>query len=116
MGTMLFITDTHHIRYKFNFPINHVFIECNHTDGLVDKSVENGVIPYKVGVRTKATHMSLERCINCLNACDLSKTKNIVLIHISDNNGNSNMFKNKVEMATGKPVYVATKGLVLDLL
>lgn len=116
MGTMLFITDTHHIKYKFNFPIDHILIECNHTDGLVDKSVKNGVIPYKVGVRAKATHMSLERCIKCLNACNLSKTKDIVLIHISENNGNSNMFKSKVKIATGKPVYFATKGLVLDLL
>ena len=51
-----------------------------------------------------------------INPIEHSKTKDIVLIHISDNNGNSYMFKSKVEMATGKPVYFATKGLVLDLL
>lgn len=115
MGDMLFLTDTHHIKYKFSFPFDYILIECNHTDALVDKSVKEGVIPLKVGVRAKATHMSLERCVRCLKENQLQKTKAIVLIHISANNGNSDYFRTEVGKVTGKAVYVAKKGLFLPL-
>lgn len=114
MGTMLFLTDSHHVKYRFNFPLDYIFIECNHTDELVDKSVRSGVIPRKVGIRAKATHMSIERCIDCLHACNTSNTKAIVLIHISANNGNSEAFRRMVAKQIGKPVYCATKGFKLD--
>lgn len=114
MGTLLFLTDTHHIKYKFDFPLDYIFIECNHTDELVDNSVKSGIIPRKVGIRAKATHMSLERCINCLKACDIRKTKAIVLIHISANNGDGKGFCDTVAQQTGKPTYFATKGFKLD--
>lgn len=116
MGTMLFLTDTHHIKYRFDFPLDYIFIECNHTDELVDRSVKNRIIPRSVGVRAKATHMSLKRCTNCLRACNTSQTKAIVLIHISANNGNASAFREQVARATGKPVYCATKGFKLDFI
>ncbi len=116
MGTMLFITDTHHVRYKFDFPLDYILIECNHTDELVDNSVKNGVIPRKVGIRAKATHMSLERCIECLRACNTSHVKAIILIHISANNGDMLAFRKAVTQHTGKPVYCATKGFKLELM
>ena len=116
IGTMLFLTDTHHIKYKFNFPIDYIFIECNHTDKLVDNSVKSGIIPRKVGIRAKATHMSLERCIKCLKACDTRRTKSIVLIHVSANNGDGKSFCKAVTQQTGKPTYFATKGFKLDFI
>lgn len=115
-GNLLFLTDTHHVKYRFNFPLDHIMIECNHTSELVDKSVKNGIIPPKVGLRAKATHMSLNRCLNILAENELQSTKSIVLIHMSKNNGNEVMFANKVMEATGKPVYVAKKNLELSLL
>ena len=116
MGTILFLTDTHHVKYKFDFPLDYIFIECNHTDELVDNSIKNGIIPRKVGIRAKATHMSLERCIGCLKACNTSKTKAVVLIHISANNGNSEAFRKAVAQQVGKPVYCATRGFKFDFI
>lgn len=116
IGTILFLTDTHHVKYKFDFPLDYIFIECNHTDELVDNSIKNGIIPRKVGIRAKATHMSLERCIGCLKACNTSKTKAVVLIHISANNGNSEAFRKAVAQQVGKPVYCATRGLKFDFI
>lgn len=114
MGTMLFLTDTHHVKYKFDFPLDYILIECNHTNELVDKSVRNGIIPRKVGIRAKATHMSLERCMECLRVCNTTKTKEIMLIHISANNGNGDVFRNAITQAIGKPTICASKGLVLN--
>ena len=116
IGTLLFITDTHHIRYRFNFNIEHILIECNHTDELVDESVNNGIIPLNVEIRAKATHMSLKRCVACLKTMDLSHVRNVMLIHISENNGNAEMFRKAVIKATGKPVYIARKGFTLELI
>ena len=116
MGTMLFATDTHHLRYKFDFPLDYILIECNHTEELVDKSIRRGVIPRKVGQRAKATHMSLDKCINCLQTSNTSQTKAIVLIHISANNGNSEAFRKAVAQHIGKPTYCATKGFKLEFI
>ena len=115
-STIAFLTDTHHVKYKFDFPLDYIFIECNHTDELVDNSIKNGIIPRKVGIRAKATHMSLERCIGCLKACNTSKTKAVVLIHISANNGNSEAFRKAVAQQVGKPVYCAIRGLKFDFI
>lgn len=116
IGNMLFLTDSHHIKYKLFFSLDYILIECNHTDALVDKSVKEGIIPEKVGIRAKATHMSLKRCIECLKSNNLQQTKAIVLIHMSANNGNAELFTSEVAKATGKAVYVAKKGFELELL
>lgn len=115
-GNLLFLTDTHHVKYNFNFPLDYILMECNHTNELVDQSVENGIIPKKVGLRVKATHMSLQRGLNFLSGNNLQHTKAIILIHVSENNGNGAMFADKVMKATGKPVFVAKKGLDVELL
>lgn len=116
IGVMLFLTDTHHVKYKFSFPFDYIFVECNHTDEMVDKSMKDGIIPQKVGLRTKATHMSLQRCLTFLSENDLRNLKAIVLIHMSKNNGDETLFVNKVMEATGKAVYAAKKGFELVLL
>ena len=116
MGYLLLLTDTHHIRYRFTIPFDYILIECNHTDTLIDANIANGVIPRSVGIRAKATHMSLDRCLKCLRECQLSNTKAIILIHISENNANKQMFCDKMRIATGKSVYIARKGFTLDLM
>ena len=85
-------------------------------DALVDKSVREGIIPKKVGIRAKATHMSLERCLNCLKENKLERTKAIILIHMSANNSDAELFSSEVAKATGKAVYVAKKGFSLELI
>ena len=86
IGNLLFLTDSHHIKYKFSFPLDYILIECNHTEELVDKGICEGIIPKKIGTRIKATHMSLKRCIKCLKGNDLQITKAIILIHMSSGN------------------------------
>lgn len=116
MGTMLFLTDSHHIKYKLSFPLDYILIECNHTEILVDKSIKEGIIPKSVGIRAMATHMSLNRCIACLRECNLQTTKAVVLIHMSKNNSNADAFKLKIAQTTGKAIYIAQKGLSIDMI
>ena len=55
------------------------------------------------------SHMSLENCKELLRANDLSKVKEIHLLHLSDENSVEDQFKKEIAALTGLPVYVAQK-------
>jgi len=114
MGTLLFATDTSFLSKRFT-ELNHILIECNYKQEILNDNLWNGVINNLRFERTKRTHMSLEICIDTLNANDLTAVQNIVLIHLSPQNSDAELFKNKVMETTGKPVFIARKDLVIDL-
>jgi phosphoribosyl 1,2-cyclic phosphodiesterase len=113
MGTMPFITDTHYIPWKFN--MNNLMIECNYSEGILKKRVEQEKIHPALADRIAYSHVSLETCIDFLGKNDTSKLDNIILIHLSDGNSDSEFFKKEVERVTGVPTYIATKNLTLRL-
>lgn len=115
-GNLLFATDTRKMLYKFNdLHLNHILIECNHAVDKVSQNVKTGILPVSVGQRVVDNHMNIDRCIEFLKSCNLSSTQNIVLLHLSQNNSDPQAFKQEVVSATGRAVYVAQKGLELQL-
>jgi phosphoribosyl 1,2-cyclic phosphodiesterase len=52
-------------------------------------------------------HMSIEQTREMLLSNDLSKVREIWLIHLSDSNSDAEAFRDDIQAATGKPVYVA---------
>ena len=106
IGKIVFVTDTYYLKYKFK-DIDHVLIECNYSE----KDIQN-IEPYRA--RIFKSHMSLETLKETLKAWDLKKTKDITLIHLSENNADENYMKEEIEKLTGIPVYIARKGLVID--
>lgn len=104
-GTLLFVTDTCYIEQTF-YGLNHIIIEANYSKEFINCSYSDRVI---------REHMSLETAIETLQANDLSNVKTITLCHLSDKNSNEKVFVEKVERATGRAVYVANKGLNLEL-
>ena len=110
MGNLLFATDTHYLPNTFK-DISNVMIECNYDEVLL---AERKDIPETLKERIRGSHMSVETCIEALAANDLSKVNNIVLIHISEGDGDPESFKEKVRNATGKTVHVAEAGLSID--
>lgn len=113
MGTTLFATDTYYLRYTFA-NLNNVLIECNYRQDILDANVEAGKLPEKLRKRTMQSHCSYDTCRETLLANDLSNVNNIVLIHLSDGNANEKEFKQGIEQATGKTVFVASPGLVIE--
>lgn len=98
---LLFATDTYYIDYRFD-SLTHVMVEANFSaDALED--AEND--PRRS--RLRHSHMSLENCIEMLKSNDLSRVKEIWLIHLSSSNGDAEDFKRRVQEATGAVVYVA---------
>lgn len=113
LGQLVFGTDTGYIEYKFK-DINHWLVECNYSKEILDKRVEQGFNP-ALADRIVRDHMSLETCKEFFKANDLSKTRSIVLLHLSDSNSDAKQFKDEIYSLTNKPTYIAEKGLEIDL-
>lgn len=64
--------------------------------------------------RLHTSHMSIKNAIRILRRSDLSATKDIMLIHLSDGNSDQKRFVKDVRTATGKRTMVATPWLRLD--
>ena len=104
IGTLLFITDTCYCEYNFK-NVNSILVECNY----IKENLEEYCIETSLSVRIKESHFELENVIDFLKASDLSKTRNLMLLHLSDKHGDSQIMKEKVEEATGIPVLIAEK-------
>ena len=112
-GNVLFATDTFYLKYKFR-ELNNILIECNYSEDILYQNVDDGKLPYTVQQRVSGSHMSCETCLTTLQANDLSRVNNIVLIHLSSGNSNAEQFRQGITQATGKNVKIAEKGLILD--
>ena len=104
IGTLLFITDTCYCEYNFK-NVNSILVECNY----IKENLEEYCIETSLSARIKESHFELENVIDFLKASDLSKTRNLMLLHLSDKHGDSQIMKEKVEEATGIPVLIAEK-------
>lgn len=112
-GTVLFATDTGYLVYTFP-GLNNILIECNYSNDILDKNIRNDRIPKVVRDRVIKDHMELGVLLDILKANDLSQVNKIVLLHLSDGNSDSKLFKDAVEKATGKRVFIAEAGLSIE--
>lgn len=103
IGNVIFATDTYYLKYKFR-DIDYALIECNYSDDILEDLPE-----YRA--RLLKSHMSLENLKDTLKTWDLSRTKKIVLIHISDSHGNSEKFIKEINELTGVETIIAAPGV-----
>lgn len=115
-GGVLFATDTYYISPTFA-DLRTVIIECNYADDLLARNVQTSArgLTWSLAQRIRASHLSLDTCIGALRANDLSQVGNIVLIHVSSLNGDPPRFRDTVARSTGRPTFVATPGLSLNI-
>jgi len=112
-GIVCFMTDTFYTSFKFP-KISHWMIEANYSQEIMERNIESGRLPEVVRRRTGENHMSIETCKQCLLSNDLTATRNIVLIHLSDGNSNENEFKKQIQEATGKKTICAEPGMTIE--
>ncbi len=109
MGLCVFLTDT--VYSNSTFPgVNQFIVECNHALDIVDSNNTQKFLRDRI----VQSHMNLDTCKDLLFANDLSGVNNIVLIHLSDSNSDARRFKKEVEQHTGKTVWIAEPGLVIE--
>lgn len=96
-----YATDTYYIRYNF-MGVTHWMVECNYSRELLKQNRE---LPQITKDRIVTSHFELSNVKSFFKAQDLSKTKEIHLIHLSDENSNPKQFVSDIEQITGLPVY-----------
>ncbi len=99
---LLFIPDTSYIRNRFE-GVNILCIECNHVADLLSENIQSGAVSVAQGRRVRRNHMSLDSVIGMLKANDLSRCREIWLLHLSDANSDEARMIRTVQEQTGIP-------------
>lgn len=108
LGRMLYITDTELVKWRFK-DINHILISCNYQK----KYIEDENLAKRNHVFRG--HMELETVKEFIKANNSDSLQNIILCHLSNDNANPEECKAEVEKVAKCPVYVAGKGLEVEL-
>jgi len=82
---LLFVTDTAFIRPTFG-NLSMVMVECNYSESVLRANVAAGRVTSAEMTRTMATHFGLMNVCEFIRANDMSKVRQIMLIHLSDRN------------------------------
>lgn len=105
MEKLVYFVDTAYVKHSFS-DVDYFIVECNHGERELRDSVNRGVIAPELAARIARNHFSLERLLKFLEENDLSQTKEIHLVHLSDNNSDERRFKQEVQRLTGVKVYI----------
>lgn len=100
---LVFLTDTAYVEYAFN-GFSYYLIECNYVSSIAKDKRKHGTYSMSEG------HMSLTSTLQLLESSDLSKARQIILLHLSDSNSDSNLMIQEVYEATGVATDVADEG------
>jgi phosphoribosyl 1,2-cyclic phosphodiesterase len=104
---LLYACDTAYVPHRFA-GLTHVAIECNWSRAAVWSSG----VDVAQKRRVVENHMGLDRVLAMLAANDLSRVREIHLLHLSDRHGDEAEFRAAVERATGKPTRVAPRSTI----
>jgi len=102
---LLYFTDTYYVKYTFP-GCDYIMAECNYSIEAINGSIAAGYLPVELKKRLVQSHMSIDNLLDMLKANDLSKIKQIYLLHLSDNNSREEEFKESVQRLVGCEVYV----------
>lgn len=113
--TLLYATDTYYLKHTFP-GIHYWLAECNYIDELMDEQIQEGDLSNGLRHRLMRSHMSLRRLLDALRANDLSKTRAIILIHLSDERSDERAMIRAVKEVSGiADVVAATAGQRIPL-
>lgn len=104
-NVIVYITDSYYCKYRFK-GITHMMIEINHSYETIERSLHAGTLNKALYKRLKTSHFSLENALQFLKSCDLSHLKEVRILHLSQDNGDAELFKYEVERLTGVLVSV----------
>nr|DAR82816.1 MAG TPA: Metal-dependent hydrolases of the beta-lactamase superfamily I [Caudoviricetes sp.] len=116
MGKLLFVTDTEYLKYRFE-GINHIMVEANYAQDIIDENVNNGYIPKSLRDRIMKSHTSITTAKGIVQANKNPMLRNVILLHLSGHNSDPKRFREEVRNVLGDycNVDVAKAGLTMDL-
>lgn len=113
-GKLVFFTDTYACQHSFT-GVTHYLIEANYSDERLEENIAAGRVPQLLRNRLLTSHMEIGNTIAFLRRNPLKAVRNIVLVHLSDGNSDEAQFIDRTIAATGKRVYAARAGMVVDI-
>lgn len=99
---LAFATDTVNLRYKFP-GLTILAIEANYDKAILERCEK---LPEKVRRRISNTHMEIDTLCDYLRGLDLSRCREIHLLHLSDATSHEGHFINKVARAVPRGITV----------
>lgn len=103
---LLYATDTYFIKYRFK-NLTKILVEANYSYEIVEENKREGRIHKVLADRLMESHFAIENVVKFLESNDLSKVKEIWLLHLSKQNSNPQKFQEIIMRKTGLPTYIA---------
>lgn len=108
MGRLLYITDTELIKWRF-YDVHQILVEANYSKKIIQEDDPN----YEHVCRG---HMELETTLEFLKVNKSMDLRNVVLLHLSDDNSDAELFAARAKEVVGMAdVYVADRGMEIEL-
>lgn len=108
MGRLLYITDTELIKWRFK-NVNQILVEANYSKEIIQQENPN----YEHVCRG---HMELGTTLEFLKVNKGQDLRNVVLLHLSNDNSDAEMFVARAKEVVGMAdVYVADRGMETEL-
>lgn len=106
---LLYATDFEYIVFSFrNQRINHLLIECNYIDELLQKDAANRD-------HVLRGHASVEVTKNIIEDIKTDVLKNVILCHLSNRNADKYKIITEIKKIHSRGLWIAEKGLIVDL-
>ncbi|MBC8062771.1 MAG: hypothetical protein H7Y18_19235 [Clostridiaceae bacterium] len=102
------------LEYQFN-NLSHILVECNYSINILNQNIQDGIIPVAMKNRIIRSHFELDNVKEFVKANLNPKLRNIVLLHLSDNNSSCKEFRKAIESLTFESVRIADRGLRMEL-
>jgi len=101
----LFVVDSSYCPYRFK-GLTLIALAVNYDTEILRNNITADHIHIEVGKRILKNHMSLQTAKGFFEANDMSRVREIHLLHLSDANSDAARFKSEIEELCGKPVYI----------
>lgn len=103
---VVFATDT--VNLPYNFPgVTTLAVEANYQTSILERCER---MPEKTKHRITNTHMEVDKLVTILHRMDLSRCREIILLHLSDATSHEGQFIHKVERAVPHGIKVYAGG------
>lgn len=109
-----FITDTYYTKYRFS-GVTCYMVEANYSESILLRNIESGCVPGPMADRTRRSHFEIGRVVEFLKASDLTRTRKIVLLHMSSGNSDAEAFRRLVYSETNVETIVSAKGIEITV-
>lgn len=109
-GKALYVSDTEYIKYRFK-DLNHILVEANYDRDLLADAEES----IEKRNHVMSGHMEIGTACEFLRINRNPDLRNVVLLHLSEDNAEPGQFIKKASKFVGCPVYTAKRGLAISL-